>query len=195
MLTNWAGSAGPLLAILDQFTGSDGTFLSAHTPDVGGPYNVFSGNGLGGFAQLSGNKLVRFSSAPLHGINLGRHDAEMGITWRTSSLATSGVWGLAGRFSSSLSLYTVSLNPNTGRFAILERGVSSDTELAGATVSVSVDTDYYLWAKFDGTTITARLDGANEISAAVAAPAAESTFWGVRLGASVVVTLDDFWVR
>ena len=152
------------LLVNDTFTDTDGVFLNAHTPDLApagsswtyNQYTKISGNtvkAVGGYYAGGGivagayNVRVTFSCANSAGSNVGSQDCGVGL-----------------RRSGSYS-YRVEFNTIGKVFRISEHDGTTFTIRASVSIpTLTAATLYTIVATVQGTTITATLDGANQIS-------------------------------
>ena len=83
--------------------------------------------------------------------------------------------------SDSSTWYGIVVNSHSDKFQIIEKASgNSYTVLSETSVTMDSETSYTLVATVSGTTITATLDGANEISYSSASVNSSSTIHGVK---------------
>ncbi len=183
--------------VLDHFTDADSTSLDAHTPDTRPGSNAWV-EALGNW-QITGNKAVL---AALQGwaqahINSGQANCTVSVNAK-STTAAAGMGkdvGLLVRWASNGTYndwWSIGVSAADDRFRIIEvnDGVSQ-TERAGAAVMIDTATVYAISATLSGSTITATVDGGNQISYASASMNQTSTIHGI-IARETTDTLDDF---
>jgi hypothetical protein len=111
----------------------------------------------------------------------------------TSITATTRDAGIVARFSNSNNYYHISINAGADAFRIVERNAASETVRATTSVTIATGTQYTISVTLSGATITATLDGANEISYDSATLNQTSTVHGIML-ATTTDTIDDYTV-
>jgi hypothetical protein len=171
--------------VTDTFTDSNGTGLSSHTPDVdsvgGGWIEDF---GSGADIQILSNKAEQTDNVPTYPggvafIDVGVADCSLSGVWRSNpTFGTNG--GMVVRATDKDNGWYIRLQ-NAGVFEILERIAGSDTQRASVSPTVNLNTDYTITVQLSGTTITAQLDGGNEISYSSASFNQTETKHGIHL--------------
>ena len=183
------------IVVYDTFTDTDGTLLSDHTPEI---YPAGSSWGGGAATNLTIINTNAACSPALYGTSLGcgidtglvnckitatvkayyrnanTNYRNSGIRLRCNSAADSS-------YNDSSTWYGVVVNSCSDKFQIIEKASgNSFTVLSETSVTMDLATSYTLVATVSGTTITATLDGANEISYSSASVNSSSTIHGVK---------------
>lgn len=151
--------------VSDSFTDTTNTALDAHTPDtdVGG----------GGWTEVIGTDWTIQSNAANSGtadatasIDCGEADINLSCEADNSGLSdlAGQSAGLAARISNSSNFWAIVINDTGNTFRIAEKNAGTYTTRASASVTINSGTFYTLTAQLSGATITAQIDGANEIS-------------------------------
>lgn len=185
------------IVVYDTFTDTDATVLSSHTPE-----KCPAGSTWGGGTTTTDDKIYSNELRGLRGSLTGGHCgietgvADCIITATVKPHSVSGgigyFWRLPGikvrcntaaysvSYSDTQSYYLICVNSNLDKFHILEKASGNTwTERASASVTMDASTAYVIKATLSGSTITATLDGANEISYASATSNQTSTIHGV----------------
>jgi hypothetical protein len=182
----------------DTFTDTDNTMLSSHTPEVCPSGSTWGGGTTTTKILIISNELVGTNGSLTGGhcgIETGVADCIVTATIKAHSVSggTGGYqWRLPGikvrcntaaystSYSDTQSYYLICIDSYLDKFYILEKA-SGNTWTAQASASVSIDytSAYVIKATLSGSTITATLNGANEISYASATSNQTSTIHGV----------------
>lgn len=188
-------ASGLTTLVYDTFTDADATSLTAHTI---APTNTPSTSWTErvGTWTISGNKAVSTFTSNSHATcNPGVADCT--ITCKAQTSATNGNMaydvGLVVRWGATTDYFLVGINSQGDLFRISER--VSDNPVSRATASVTIDagTEYTIVVTLSGTSISATLDGANQISYASATANQTATIHGIK-GRIATDTIDDFQV-
>ena len=180
--------AGPI--IYDTFTDTDGVSLDAHTPDTNSPGNPWVE--LNGVWEISSNRVI-FNAAP--NWSQAVIDAEMADLTVEAVCRLTGTYGggLIVRLSDDNNFWLLQIDNNSDTLILYEINGGGATNRAQAAVSIAINTDYAVKMTTSGTTITAWLDGANEISYNSATFNQTSTRVGLAQNSGQAV-FDDFTV-
>lgn len=147
------GKAGAAVAgslIYDTFTDADGTLLSAHTPDVGGPWTTITGYVI---SRIVGNR-AGSNGADTQTAAIATLVADCTLSWVTHTFtvsSTSVAAGIIVRAVNSGSLWRIGLLMGSNLLVIQE----NSTVRASAALSYVSNTDYVMTATLAGATITA----------------------------------------
>lgn len=171
------------IIVEDQFIDIDLTSLHLHSPDVapgGAAWTELQGDWI-----ISGNRAINTLAA-----NNARALIDAGVAdeiilsascaHNTGSTSVQRDVGLVIRADLADTWYQVGFNEFSGVFRIVEVNASVFTEVASVSVAIAPDTFHTIVATVSGQTITATLDGANEISYSNASLNQASTLHGIR---------------
>ena len=189
-----AAKAG--IVVYDTFTDTNGVLLSNHTPEIYPAGSTWGGGTATTDTTIRGNAAesqCAYATNSGCGIVTGLADCKItanvsghnspnttyryrgyGIKVRCSSAAN-------GSSSDTATWYAVLIAAANDEFYILEKA-SGDSYTTRATTSVTINKDqvYLMTITLSGATITATLDGANEISYSSATTNQTSTIHGVK---------------
>jgi hypothetical protein len=164
------------ILVQDSFNDPNGTSLDAHTPDVdveGGGWIEWADY------EIQSNRAVANGGQYSAVIDAGESDVIVTATMRTDFAGGREV-GLVVRASDNTHYWMVQLRPTDNKFWLLERNGGSYTERASSTsVAINIGTEYEVVVRCDGQTITATMDGGNEISYASASFNETETLHGI----------------
>lgn len=157
--------------VSDTFTDTNGTSLTAHTPDVdtvGGGWSLATATGSGsGTFTIENNKLeaTRTSSTyfPIGTIDVGQADVtiDVNLTFETDDF---GFDGIVFRYQDQSNFWFATREATSGDFRILEKNAGVNTERASIAAGISAGTNHDMQVVLSGTSITATIDGGNEIT-------------------------------
>lgn len=138
--------------VYDTFTGTDGTNLAAHTPDIGGAWTVSAGT-----ITIQSNRAASSASGAGNGALIESGQANIVITGTVRW--TDGTGGLGTGFyfraTDISNLWLVEIE-NTSTITIYDRQAGTFTLRASASVAaISANTDYPIRITASGNTITA----------------------------------------
>lgn len=186
----------PLTGVIvtDTFTDTNGVTLKNHTPDVApegsswGGYSIYDGVGTIGSNTILG---------PAYGIiDSKAFNVTVTLTCTNSGDEYSGII-LRGSLSSSDS-YHVYVSADDDQFVIMRYSSGgSATKVATKSVTIDAATAYTIVATANGTTISATLDGGNDISYSSATLNLGSTYHGLRIysGSGLGDYADNFQIE
>ena len=175
-----SGGVPGVIKVLDNFTDTNGTSLDAHTPDT----DVEAG----GWTEQAGQTEIQTNQArpASDGVNhfstieSGISEVLITATVSVSQDTVNDVEGIIGRWSDASNFWFVGITAQANLFRIFERNGGSNIERASASVTIGASTPYEITATFNSTTITAQLDGGNEISYSSASLNQTATIHGFR---------------
>lgn len=153
----------------DTFTGTNGTSLSAHVPDLGTGYTVVAGSGVE--AKLNGsNKLdistdVGFYDYLVTGVTPPTADYTVEADFTALSSPTSGLFLITRGFTTTGNLngYIFGYWSGYGQYRLYRYDNSSPTQLTTAAGSITAGA--HVWKMtISGTTITCNVDGTDVIT-------------------------------
>lgn len=180
----------------DAFTGGDGTSLDAHTPDIA--------PGGSAWVEALGNWQITSNAAALALASNGGHatietgEADCTITVEANSTTTSSIStrdvGIIARWVDVDNHFRIGINAEADQFRIIERAAGVNSILTTIAVTITPGTLYTVQAVLNGATITATLDGANEISTGLATAGQSSTVHGIT-ARETTDRVDDFLVE
>jgi len=182
------------VVVYDEFTDTNGTALSSHTPNL-----VFSGGWSSTNLSINGNKVVNSAYGTAR-IETGIADGIVsGYLYRTAdysraiyqNTAITVRWGASG--------YTTGwhIDIYSNKFCLIEQvgsGGGDYYERAYSNKTISLNTPYFVEIILAGSTITATIDGGNQISYSSAELNKTSTSHGMRLCGGSASALDTFTV-
>lgn len=190
-------ASGPTTLVYDTFTDADSTALESHTIS---PTNTPSTAWTTDAFTITGNKAVNESTAVRRTArcNSGKANctvsAKVAIAGDEGSALTARCSGLIVRYSDADNYWWVCIHNRNNTFYIIERNATTETVQASASVTIADGVEYLISAVLNGTTITATLDGANQISYASAALNSTATVHGL-IAYLINNTFDDFKVE
>ena len=159
LLSSWKT---PQFLFLDTFTDTDGTALSAHTPDYDGVGNGWICSG--GTDEIQDNKLTNQSSTAGDNVTC-LVDVETGDCIVAADVVPTAAWGmLFVRYSDSSNNWRVRLETDANSFILqkIEAGVL--TSVTSTSVTITAGESYGVVVVLSGNVITAYLNGENKIS-------------------------------
>lgn len=180
------------IQVQDNFTDPNGTALDAHTPNV----DVVGG----GWSEVIGTDWTIQSNtantAALDGtasIDCGEADINLSCEADSNALSSQQQQsaGLCARLSNSSNFWAIIINDIGNTFRIAEKNAGTYTTRASASVTINGGTFYTLTAQLSGATITAQIDGANEISYGSATLNQTTTVHGIK-ARRAADRIDDF---
>lgn len=195
-----AGLAGAATSIAnDTCTGTDGTAITAHTPDDGGSWTVhpnavasasiiIATNRLR--ANKSGDDLYYHSGTPAS----ADYDVECDVFINTK--VGSNLTGINGRMSTSVkTMYTLCIDTSGTRLAMFKNVTGTATLLGSATPTLNTGTSYHLKLEMRGTTINGYIDGVLSITvtdSAISATGKPGIWTQGALSNSTGIHIDNF---
>jgi hypothetical protein len=182
-------AAGPTTLISDTFTDTNGTALASHTiAPTNTPATSWTvGEGTG---TTEGNRARIAGAVCSANCDAGIADGTIQATVRRSGTSDNAVMF---RYQDATNYWIADLQA-AGAFKIFERNAGSFTERATAVATFSADTDYVVTVILNGTSIIARVDGANELThtSTFLQSATKHGIWGARSSGNV--EFDNFSV-
>ncbi len=165
------GDATPTVLVLDYFTAADSTSLHAHAPDINIPGNAW-------VELLTTDADIQIQSNRARGMHTGvpsypsavalieTSESDVLVTGTITNgtvASTSSVSGLIVRGVDINNYWAIYIDDNNDTFFMVERQGGSNTTRASTAVTLDVNTSYIIRVLCSGNTITATLDGANQI--------------------------------
>lgn len=193
------GIAETVAHIYDTFTGANGTSLTAHTIDINTPGNPWVLRNSSTMV-IQSNKLVPSGSepsSPLYWIaTIDWGNANSIVSMVANPAGNNANCGVLVRYNTSDNThYLVTHISSLNLFAILEYTGGVYPQRAGATVSIPLGTDRTILVTTNGTSITATINGGNQISYGSASANSSSTVVGLRVYDDITIgdsTVDNF---
>jgi hypothetical protein len=145
----------------DTFTGTNGSMLNAHAPDVGsGPWVHQSGtfdlqNNRANHASNGGTGDARAT------LDAGRADVRAELTVNLAATASAGI---LARFVDNQNFWMLILNLGTGDLQLWETTAGTSTLRASSAFSGSISTDYQLRLVCQGNQFTGTVNGGNTVA-------------------------------
>lgn len=183
------------VVVQDTFTDTDGTSLDVHTPDT-----QFSG----GWTEVTGNWGITGNQASIGAardnanatIQTGEADCTITVEALSAVTSSGGTrdTGIAARHSDTNNYWRIGINDFDEIFRITERNGGTNTTRASTSVTINNATYYTVQVVLNGSTITATLDGANEISYGSATLNQTATVHGIVMRGTTD-RVDDFLVE
>lgn len=181
------------VTVTDTFTDTDGVTLKNHTPDVApegsswGGYSIYDGTGTIGSNTILG---------PAYGIiDSKAFNVTVTLTCTNSGDEYSGII-LRGSLNSADS-YHVYVSADDDQFVIMRYSGANATKVATKSVTIDAATAYTIVATANGKTISATLNGGNDISYSSATMNLGSTYHGLRIysGSGLGDYADNFQIE
>jgi len=159
--------------VYDTFTDTNGTVLTAHTPNVspGGAMWVYQGSA---DIQIQTNR-ARCEGNGINNIAIiesGISDCDItSIIRYAGGVGNTSTDGVVLRYEDQYNYYWIGPVAKLNKFRIIKRvsdgagGGTNSVDAEATGITISVDTDYTITINADGTSIVAELDGANELTA------------------------------
>lgn len=185
-----AGGAGAAVLWLDHFTGTDGTLLTAHTPDVGsGGYTAAQGTIeiLGN--QATGNTLSTHNIATF---STGQADVTFTATLNITSTVSSPTFGFVARYTGLSAFVTAYFDVSSGVVDIFDNGTTFTT-VASAAFAFTTGS-YAVKAVFLGSSVSVYVNGTLIVSATVTQNQTTTTHGIDLFGNTHNSTVDDLRV-
>ena len=184
---------GPL--VFDTFTDTDGTLLTAHTPDVD---SVGSGwSLLENSFEIDGNR-VKATGIGSRTAAIETNESDISISYIARYLITGGETAAVFRLTDVNNYWMFFVTNNTDLMVIFERNGGGFTNRASVAVTVANNTDYAIAGTANGQSLSCTFDGANEITYSSASFNETATKCGIRdsgtVGSDDDQRHDDFTV-
>jgi hypothetical protein len=154
-----AAGGGASTLVNDTFTDSNGTNLTAHTPDIRPGSNAWGT--VSGTQTVQSNQ-ANASASGYYTIDAGQ--ADVTITYLVTPTAAGNGWGITARRSDANNGWDPAINPVTNQIQIYEQAAGVYTLRASTSFTVSNGVQYTLQAVLSGSTITLSVNGGNQIS-------------------------------
>lgn len=189
-------SAGPTTLILDQFTDTNGTAIASHTI---APTNVPATSWT---AQVGTWQIQTNRAQNIGGAANGHFTSDAGVanctisgdvTCPDQSTGVNQDTGLVARWSDASNYWRVGINEQDDLFRIVERATASNTSRASTSVTFGIGSTGAISAVFSAQSITATVNGANQITYGSAALNESATVHGV-FGSVALSACDNFTV-
>ena len=149
-------AGGPSYIIYDTFTGSGA--LTSHSPDVGGSW-IESGGGA--VWSISSNKATNNDQYTTYAIiDSSVYDCTVEVVLNPRDATSSFVRGLIARFSDASNYYKIGVKYTANEFGIYN---ISNGSLSSTAFTVTPGVDHTIVAVMSGTTITATINGGNQV--------------------------------
>jgi hypothetical protein len=198
----WSGQDGgglaavdPLL-ILDSFTANNGTDINGRTPS---PTNVPGNNwAIGrGTLDIQSNQANVAAAGAITPRSTAYVDAETAnaVVQVVVTPVAGSFSGICGRVTDVANMWAVVVDVNNDTFTIVEWASSNDTIRATANVTITAATPYTIRVTFNGTSITATLNGGNSINFTSSLYQANTLFGILERSVATGVRWDDFRVE
>ncbi len=189
LVTGGGGGGGPTTQLLDHFTDTNGTAIASHTMDTGAGWTLNSGSGV----TIQSNKASWNGTQAYITADAGQADVTQ--TALVKNLTANSQRGLIGRFTDTSNLWVVGFNDQTttNNWTITEIASGTSTNRATGSVTLTQGVEQTVAVTYSGSTITATVNGGNQISYGSATSNQTATRFGVRL-ATNLSTADDFQV-
>ena len=183
------------IVVYDTFTDTDAVLLSNHTPEICPSGSTWGGGAATNLTIITTNAACSpdwYSTSMGCGIDTGLVNCKITATvkaygynsnfnYRNSGIRVRCNSAADSEISDSSTWYGIVVNSHSDKFQIIEKASgNSYTVLSETSVTMDSETSYTLVATVSGTTITATLDGANEISYSSASVNSSSTIHGVK---------------
>lgn len=166
------------VTVTDTFTDTDGVLIAAHTPDTAPEGSSWSSAST--YLSIISNKLVKSATAGIVTtyIDARAFDVKITVTCTNNASESSTMGSGISLRKDGAYYYNVLFNVFTKLFFITSVStVVASTEIA----TLAADTPYTLVVTASGPTITATLDGGNEISISNATNKLGATYHGITL--------------
>lgn len=178
--------------VSDTFTDTNGTAIASHTPDVdvvGGGWTEVIGTDW----TIQSNTANTTTLDGTASIDCGAADINLSCEADSNALSSAEIQsaGLCARLSDANNFWAIIINDIGNTFRISEKNGGTYTTRASASVTINGGTFYTLTAQLSGATITAQIDGANEISYGSATLNQTTTVHGIK-ARRPVDRIDDF---
>lgn len=185
--------------IEDAFTDTNGTSLDAHVIAPTNPLGLSWVEQVNNWS-ISSNKAVEVTgvSRCIATVNVAKANCTITVkaNSRASGAPTTNDCGIAARYTNTNNYWQIGINDNVNIFRIVERNAATETSRASVAKTITGGTEYTLVAVLNGTTITATIDGADEISYGSAALNQSTTVHGMKAYMdSPTDTLDNFKIE
>lgn len=188
LLLGMMGGGVPITYLLrDTFTDADAVVLASHTPDIGGAWTSRSGA-----TQIHSNRATITTGPSIHTIDATKADFFAGLRGRITATGAADYIGLIFRYVDTSNYWLVHIDENDNSLSIFEVTSGSFSQRATVGIAIGLYTDYTLQVLCQGTSITAWLNGANQISYS-SSVRQSATLVGIR-GGTAGYNLDDFQV-
>jgi hypothetical protein len=179
------GGSSVTTLLLDHFTDTNGTNLTAHTMDIGPGWTVPSGT----FSINSNQAKMTVAGYAESQANQSDVTISAGVTPQATNFA-----GLLARYSATTDYWRVTIAAGTtNNWKITEVSGGTTTDRATGSVTINSGTQYAVQAVLSGTNITATVNGGNSLSYGSASSNQTKTLHGLR-GTSLNALWDDFQV-
>lgn len=184
MPTGGAAAPMPVTLIEDTFTDTTGVSLDAHTilPTNTPPTSWTEQNGNW---EIGSNKARVNANADnsVATCNPGVADCQISALVADTNVGSDTFarsTGIVARYSDTSNYWAITINDVGNKFYIYELNAGSSTARASAAVDIGTGTQYAMVATLSGQTITATLDGANQIQYTSAALNETATVHGMK---------------
>jgi hypothetical protein len=182
--------SGSTTVLQDNFVDTNGTSLAAHTMNVGPGWTISSGTWTiqsNAAENTAGTSTIVTSDS-------GQSNVTISATVTIPTSAT-GSYGLAARYTDTSNQWRIGVTlGSSGNFTITEDAAGTVTTRATGSVTINANTAYTVQAVMSGTTITATVNGGNQISYGSASSNQSATKHGLRSGGSVYSIYGSFLV-
>jgi hypothetical protein len=168
MMSGGSVAVGKTTIIEDIFTDTAATSLNLHTiTPTNTPATAWT-EAIGDW-KIGTNKAATVTNTDysIATVDAGIANVTISVDAISNSVVTNELSRAAGiilRYTNASNYWAVVINPNTDHFMIIEKNNGTETVRAQATVTLEVATSYALSCTASGQSITATLDGANDIS-------------------------------
>ncbi|MGB8644039.1 MAG: hypothetical protein WCF84_02290 [Anaerolineae bacterium] len=151
-----AALTGPITLILDQFTGTNGTNLTAH---IIAPINTPATSWVAksGSITIQSNAAQSTGTPDLYSADAGHADITLTMDWTSAG----GISGVAVRILDTNNYWRITRGVGGQNLLIVEVNAGTPTTRASAS---SITGNGQIYVNTSGATITAKFAGANQIS-------------------------------
>lgn len=188
-------SSGPTTLLSDTFTGTNGTALTSHTPDIPGTGTYTSV--VGTSPTIQGNKAEvtnQSGTVVVYDVSQSAVTAQADVSMNTANANTAG--GVVVRETDVNNFWLCHLRGD-GNLILFENSGGTFTQRASAAVTVNVNTTYTIKLVASGTNMTGYYQGTSEFTYGSASSNQTATKVGIRCfcnASGVTVDIDNFLV-
>lgn len=154
------GGGDTAYLVYDTFTDANGTLLTAHTPDKGGPWVKLGSYDIDIQTNRASGAGAAHGQNALAGVDAAARDVVLSAPL---SVATGGFASVAGRVADATNWMVAHIADATNNIVMYESIANTVTSRATASVAIEPLTDYDVRLILQGAIATAFLDGANRI--------------------------------
>jgi hypothetical protein len=169
--------------INDLFTGTNGTNLTAHTPNTdvpGGAWNTGGGGSAAWTIQSNAMQVTGVMNGGTAWINGGNPNGAITAVFNFLTSGANPTFGILFRYADASDLWICELDKHNQALSIYEDAASVFTQRASTAMTISASTPYTVKLIMSGSTLTATANGGNLTtygSAASGLTAKNHGFW------------------